>query len=211
MIHRIGYNKSSYKFDADSCGIFSAIHEQSADINRGVERAEAMSQGAGDQGMMFGYACNETDNYMPLSLDLSHLLLTELAVIRREASAMTYLRKGKVTSYLRPDSKSQVTIEYNERNEPVRVHTIVLSTQHDEFVTPADDSKEAQEAADRDDVTDDLQRCETGVVASCDRTTARTGTNLVRRPVDFIGESYRQIRYRRASRGYGIDGSQDYC
>ena len=140
VIHRIGYNKSSYKFDADSCGIFSAIHEQSADINRGVERAEAMSQGAGDQGMMFGYACNETDNYMPLSLDLSHLLLTELAVIRREASAMTYLRKGKVTSYLRPDSKSQVTIEYNERNEPVRVHTIVLSTQHDEFVTPADDS-----------------------------------------------------------------------
>ena len=100
--------------------------------------------------MMFGYACNETDNYMPLSLDLSHLLLTELAVIRREASAMTYLRKGKVTSYLRPDSKSQVTIEYNERNEPVRVHTIVLSTQHDEFVTPADDSKEAQEAADRE-------------------------------------------------------------
>lgn len=150
VIHRIGYNKSSYKFDADSCGIFSAIHEQSADINRGVERAEAMSQGAGDQGMMFGYACNETDNYMPLSLDLSHLLLTELAVIRREASAMTYLRKGKVTSYLRPDSKSQVTIEYNERNEPVRVHTIVLSTQHDEFVTPADDSKEAQEAADRE-------------------------------------------------------------
>ena len=126
VIHRIGYNKSSYKFDADSCGIFSAIHEQSADINRGVERAEAMSQGAGDQGMMFGYACNETDNYMPLSLDLSHLLLTELAVIRREASAMTYLRKGKVTSYLRPDSKSQVTIEYNERNEPVRVHTICL-------------------------------------------------------------------------------------
>ena len=100
--------------------------------------------------MIFGYACNETDNYMPLSLDLSHLLLTELAVIRREASAMTYLRKGKVTSYLRPDSKSQVTIEYNERNEPVRVHTIVLSTQHDEFVTPADDSKEAQEAADRE-------------------------------------------------------------
>ena len=102
VIHRIGYNKSSYKFNADSCGIFSAIHEQSADIDRGVERAEAMSQGAGDQGMMFGYACNETDNYMPLSLDLSHLLLTELAVIRREASAMTYLRKGKVTSVCVP-------------------------------------------------------------------------------------------------------------
>ena len=157
VIHRIGYNKSSYKFDADSCGIFSAIHEQSADINRGVERAEAMSQGAGDQGMMFGYACNETDNYMPLSLDLSHLLLTELAVIRREASAMTYLRKGKVTSYLRPDSKSQVTIEYNERNEPVRVHTIVLSTQHDEFILPGDgltekEAEERMQAAIREDV-----------------------------------------------------------
>ncbi|HJB71951.1 MAG TPA: methionine adenosyltransferase, partial [Candidatus Barnesiella merdigallinarum] len=150
VIHRIGYNKSSYKFDADSCGIFSAIHEQSADINRGVERADAMEQGAGDQGMMFGYACNETDNYMPLSLDLSHLLLIELAAIRREASAMTYLRKGRVTSYLRPDSKSQVTIEYNEKNEPVRVHTIVISTQHDEFVTPVDGSKEAQDAADRE-------------------------------------------------------------
>jgi len=206
VIHRIGYNKSSYKFDADSCGIFSAIHEQSADINRGVERAEAMSQGAGDQGMMFGYACNETDNYMPLSLDLSHLLLTELAVIRREASAMTYLRKGKVTSYLRPDSKSQVTIEYNERNEPVRVHTIVLSTQHDEFVTPADDSKEAQEAADREM----LQTIYNDVKQVLLPRVARTGTNLVRRPVDFISESYRQIRYRRASRGYGIDGSQDY-
>ncbi len=115
---------------------------------RGARRSD--ESGGGRSGMMFRYACNETDNYMPLSLDLSHLLLTELAVIRREASAMTYLRKGKVTSYLRPDSKSQVTIEYNERNEPVRVHTIVLSTQHDEFVTPADDSKEAQEAADRE-------------------------------------------------------------
>ncbi len=148
VIRRIGYDKSSYKFDADSCGVLSAIHEQSADINRGVERAEAMEQGAGDQGMMFGYACNETDNYMPLSLDLSHLLLTELATIRREASAMTYLRKGRVTSYLRPDSKSQVTIEYNEQNEPVRVHTIVLSTQHDEFIAPTDDSQAAQDIAD---------------------------------------------------------------
>ena len=150
VINRIGYNKSAYKFDGDSCGIFSAIHEQSADINRGVERKDPMEQGAGDQGMMFGYACNETDNYMPLSLELSHLLLVELAKIRRENQQMTYLRKGKEVSYLRPDSKSQVTIEYNDKNEPVRVHTIVLSTQHDEFITADDNTPEAQERADAD-------------------------------------------------------------
>lgn len=139
VINRIGYTKSEYKFDGDSCGVFSAIHEQSADINRGVEREDPMNQGAGDQGMMFGYACTETDNYMPLSLDLSHLLLTELAAIRRE---------GKTMNYLRPDSKSQVTIEYNENNEPVRIHTIVISTQHDEFITPSDNTEEAQKQAD---------------------------------------------------------------
>lgn len=150
VINRIGYNKSAYKFDGDSCGIFSAIHEQSADINRGVERKDPMEQGAGDQGMMFGYACNETDNYMPLSLELSHLLLIELAKIRREGKQMTYLRKGKEVSYLRPDSKSQVTIEYNEQNQPVRVHTIVISTQHDEFITANDNTLEAQERADAD-------------------------------------------------------------
>ncbi len=148
VINRIGYNKSAYKFDGDSCGILSAIHEQSADINRGVERENPMEQGAGDQGMMFGYACNETDNYMPLSLELSHLLLVELADIRREATVMTYLRKGKEVSYLRPDSKSQVTIEYDEQNRPVRIHTIVISTQHDEFVAPADETIEAQQQAD---------------------------------------------------------------
>ena len=150
VINRIGYNNSTYKFDGDSCGIFSAIHEQSADINRGVERKDPMEQGAGDQGMMFGYACNETDNYMPLSLELSHLLLVELAKIRREGQQMTYLRKGKEVSYLRPDSKSQVTIEYNDKNEPVRVHTIVISTQHDEFITADDNTPEAQERADAD-------------------------------------------------------------
>ena len=148
VINRIGYNKSAYKFDGDSCGVFSAIHEQSADINRGVERKDPMEQGAGDQGMMFGYACNETDNYMPLSLEISHILLLELAKIRREAEQMTYLRKGRVTSYLRPDSKSQVTIEYDEQNNPVRIHTIVISTQHDEFVCPEDDTVEAQDRAD---------------------------------------------------------------
>ena len=109
----------------------------------GVDR-----NGAGDQGMMFGYACNETDNYMPLSLEISHILLVELAKIRREAEQMTYLRKGRITSYLRPDSKSQVTIEYDENNKPVRIHTIVISTQHDEFITPEENTPEAQVRAD---------------------------------------------------------------
>ena len=125
VINRIGYTKSDYMFDGNSCGVLSAIHEQSADINRGVERADAMNQGAGDQGMMFGYASNETDNYMPLALDLAHQLLIELAAIRREGKEMTYLR---------PDSKSQVTMEYEEDGYPKRIHTIVISTQHDEFI-----------------------------------------------------------------------------
>ncbi len=124
VINRIGYTKGEYRFEGDSCGVLSAIHEQSADINRGVERADHMDQGAGDQGMMFGYACRETDNLMPLSLELSHILLIELAAIRRE---------GKVMTYLRPDAKSQVTIEYGDDKQPKRVHTIVVSTQHDEF------------------------------------------------------------------------------
>ena len=123
-INRIGYTKSEYRFDGDSCGVFSAIHEQSADINRGVDRENRENQGAGDQGMMFGYGTNETENYMPLSLDLAHRLMSVLAEIRREGKAMTYLR---------PDSKSQVTIEYNEKNQPVRIDTIVVSTQHDDF------------------------------------------------------------------------------
>jgi S-adenosylmethionine synthetase len=124
VINRIGYTKGEYRFEGDSCGVLSAIHEQSADINRGVDREDRMNQGAGDQGMMFGYACRETDDYMPIALELSHRLLMELAVIRRE---------GKVMTYLRPDAKSQVTIEYGENNLPKRVHTIVVSTQHDEF------------------------------------------------------------------------------
>ncbi len=124
VINQIGYTKAEYRFDGDSCGVFSAIHEQSPDINRGVDKADKMDQGAGDQGMMFGYANSETDNYMPLALDLSHRILVELAAIRREEKVMTYLR---------PDSKSQVTIEYNDDHTPKRVHTIVVSTQHDDF------------------------------------------------------------------------------
>ena len=123
-IKRIGYTKSEYQFDGDSCGILTAIHEQSADINRGVDREEAEQQGAGDQGMMFGYATNETENYMPVSLDLSHLIMSTLAEIRKEGKEMTYLR---------PDAKSQVTVEYSDDNVPQRIDTIVVSTQHDDF------------------------------------------------------------------------------
>ena len=123
-IRKIGYTNSDYQFEYNSCGVVALIHEQSHDINRGVERADPMEQGAGDQGMMFGYATNETDAFMPLPLELSHRLLIELAAIRRE---------GKVMTYLRPDSKSQVTIEYDDDDKPIRVHTIVISTQHDEF------------------------------------------------------------------------------
>ncbi|MBR2443214.1 MAG: methionine adenosyltransferase [Rikenellaceae bacterium] len=125
VINRIGYTKSDYQFDGNSCGILSAIHEQSSDINQGVVREKDEDQGAGDQGIMFGYAINETKEYMPATLILAHVILKELAVIRRE---------GKVMTYLRPDSKSQVTIEYGDDSKPIRVHTIVVSTQHDEFV-----------------------------------------------------------------------------
>ncbi len=124
VINRIGYTKGEYMFDGNSCGVLSAIHEQSDDINRGVDRASKEEQGAGDQGMMFGYATNETKNYMPLALDLSHLMLKELAALRRE---------GKDIPYLRPDAKSQVTIEYSDENVPQRIDAIVISTQHDDF------------------------------------------------------------------------------
>jgi len=140
VIDTIGYNKSEYQFDSVSCGIINVMHEQSADINRGVERKEKKQQGAGDQGMMFGYATNETDNYMPLALDLSHRLLRELAAIRREK---------KVMKYLRPDSKSQVTIEYDDNNKPKRVDTIVISTQHDEFINASNNSDSARDSADK--------------------------------------------------------------
>ena len=138
VINRIGYTKSEYQFDGNSCGVLSAIHEQSADINQGVVREAEEAQGAGDQGIMFGYACNETREYMPATLILSHVILKELAVIRRE---------GEVMTYLRPDAKSQVTIEYDERtHRPLRVHTIVVSTQHDEFIAAGGgvDEKQAE-------------------------------------------------------------------
>lgn len=138
-IKHIGYSKGEYQFDYNSCGILTAIHEQSDDIDRGVSREEEDQQGAGDQGMMFGYASNETDNYMPATLDLAHLIMQTLAQIRKEGKQMTYLR---------PDSKSQVTIEYGDNNEPLRIRTIVVSTQHDPFVVPENDTQEAQLKAD---------------------------------------------------------------
>ena len=139
VIERIGYTKGEYMFESNSCGVLSAIHEQSADINRGVERSDPKEQGAGDQGMMFGYATNETENYMPLPLDLAHRILRILADIRHEGKEMTYLR---------PDAKSQVTVEYSDEGVPQRIDTIVVSTQHDEFVKPVDDTEEAQLEAD---------------------------------------------------------------
>jgi S-adenosylmethionine synthetase len=140
VIRNIGYTKSEYMFEANSCGILSAIHEQSPDINQGVEKKDKKDQGAGDQGMMFGYASNETSDLMPLALDLSHRLLWELSQIRRE---------GKVMTYLRPDAKSQVTIEYSDDNKAVRVHTIVVSTQHDDFIKPINSSEAAKNAANK--------------------------------------------------------------
>lgn len=150
VIQGIGYNRSELKFEAESCGVFSALHEQSADINRGVDRKhEGADQGAGDQGMMFGYATDETPEYMPLPLWLSHGLLKELSAIRREGREMTYLR---------PDSKSQVTIEYDCHNHPVRVHTIVISTQHDEFILPDEHTTQAEaDAKMQQRITDDVR------------------------------------------------------
>jgi len=151
VIRDIGYTKAEYRFDCDSCGVISTIHEQSGDIRQGVDRESPEEQGAGDQGMMFGYACREMENFMPLSIELAHSLLQELAAIRRE---------GKQMKYLRPDSKSQVTIEYDDNNKPLRIHTIVISTQHDEFVQPSDGSHEAEKQAEREmqkRIHDDLQ------------------------------------------------------
>ena len=136
VINKIGYTKSEYMFDGNSCGVFSAIHEQSPDINQGVERTNEEDQGAGDQGMMFGYATNETENFMPLPLEISHLLLRELAALRKEGKEMTYLR---------PDSKSQVTIKYDDQNSPVKIDAIVVSTQHDDFDSEATMLKKIKE------------------------------------------------------------------
>jgi len=140
VIRNIGYTKAEYRFDCDSCGVISTIHEQSSDIRQGVVRENPEDQGAGDQGMMFGYACREMDNYMPISIELAHILLQELAAIRRECISMKYLR---------PDSKSQVTIEYDDDSKPVRIDTIVISTQHDEFILPENNSREAELEAEK--------------------------------------------------------------
>jgi len=160
VVSQIGYNHSSLKFDAEACGVLNALHEQSADIARGVDRDQEDDQGAGDQGMMFGYACNETPAYIPLTLYLSHLLLTELAELRRGGNAMTYTDKnGRIRTYLRPDAKSQVTVEYTPKGKPVKVTTIVVSTQHDDFIKP--DSNISQAEADsrmHKIITDDVRR-----------------------------------------------------
>ncbi len=152
VLSDIGYTRSEYKFEAESCGVISTIHEQSPDIFQGVVRGREEDQGAGDQGMMFGYASRETDEFMPLAIDMSHILLQELAAIRKEAVHMRYLR---------PDSKSQVTIEYDENNQPVRIDTVVLSTQHDEFVLPENTSAEARKKAEdamREQIEYDVQK-----------------------------------------------------
>ena len=149
-INNIGYTKAEYQFDGDSCGILTTIHEQSDDINRGVSRAEEANQGAGDQGMMFGYACNETENFMPVSLDLAHLIMRTLTDIRKE---------GRLMTYLRPDAKSQVTVQYSDAGIPERIDTIVVSTQHDDFIKPENDSQEARDKADKamlDRIHDDV-------------------------------------------------------
>ena len=152
VVRQIGYTKAEYRFDSESCGVISTIHEQSADINQGVEREKKEDQGAGDQGMMFGYACREMDNFMPLSSELAHILLQELAAIRRE---------GKQMKYLRPDSKSQVTVAYDDNGKPIHIDTIVVSTQHDEFILPKDKSARAEKAAEKamqDKIREDVQK-----------------------------------------------------
>ncbi len=152
VIRKTGYTKAEYRFDCDSCGIISTIHEQSGDIRQGVVREKPEDQGAGDQGMMFGYACREMDNYMPLTIDLAHLLLQELAAIRHE---------GKKMKYLRPDSKSQVTVEYDDNNKPLRIETIVISTQHDEFILPKNKTQASEKAAEKamqDAIKEDINK-----------------------------------------------------
>ncbi|MDD4602625.1 MAG: methionine adenosyltransferase [Bacteroidales bacterium] len=152
VIRDIGYTKAEYRFDSDSCGVISTIHEQSSDINQGVVREKKEDQGAGDQGMMFGYACREMDNFMPMSIELAHIFLQELAAIRRE---------GKQMKYLRPDSKSQVTIEYDDKGKPVRIDTIVISTQHDDFIQPKTKTLKAEKDAEKamqDKIREDVQK-----------------------------------------------------
>lgn len=140
VVRKIGYTKAEYQFDSKSCGVISTIHEQSRDIRQGVVREKSEEQGAGDQGMMFGYACKEMDNYMPLTIELAHRFLEELAAIRRE---------GKQMKYLRPDSKSQVTVEYDDNNQPIHIDTIVISTQHDEFILPKDNTSSSEKIAEK--------------------------------------------------------------
>ena len=185
-IARIGYTKSEYQFDAASCGVLSAIHEQSSDINQGVERQAPEDQGAGDQGMMFGYACSETDNHMPLALELSHRLLRELADIRKKGQEMTYLR---------PDSKSQVTIEYHDDGTPLRIEAIVLSTQHDEF----GDSDSCHAGSNR-------KGRRRGVDSACEGVDERARSGVVQRRPQASCEPHREVCDRRPHGDTGLTG-----
>ena len=191
VINRIGYTKQEYCFDGQSCAVISSIHEQSPDINRGVVRQSEDEQGAGDQGMMFGYACRETEEYMPLSLALSHVLLLELAVIRREGKQMTYLR---------PDAKSQVTLEYDDNHQPKRIHTIVVSTQHDEFDT--DDDRYA---------ICHPPRCGADTHTPSKGAFPRARAAAVRLQYCATREPHGQVRDWRSSRRHRPHRSQNYC
>lgn len=191
MINKAGYTKAEYQFDGNSCGILTAIHEQSDDINRGISNKDTDEQGAGDQGMMFGYATNETENYMPVSLDLAHLIMRTLSDIRREGKEMTYLR---------PDAKSQVTIEYTEDKKPLRIDTIVVSTQHDNF--DKDDKKMLDKI--KSDVINILMP---RVISQCGSKIQKLFNSNIKYLVNPTGE----IRYRRSAWGYRAYWTQNNC
>ena len=182
VIRKIGYTKAEYRFDSESCGVISTIHEQSSDINQGVVREKKEDQGAGDQGMMFGYATREMDNFMPFSSELAHILLQELAAIRRE---------GKQMKYLRPDSKSQVTIEYDDNGKPLRIDAIVISTQHDEFIQPKNNTAKAEmlaEKAMQDKIYADVQKI---LIPSVKKTLPARLQKLFKGDYKILCESYR--------------------
>ena len=187
VIRNIGYTKAEYRFDCDSCGVISTIHEQSSDIRQGVVREKPEEQGAGDQGMMFGYACREMDNLMPLTIELAHRLLHELAEIRRS---------GKQMKYLRPDSKSQVTVEYDDNNQPLRIDSIVISTQHDEFILPKGKSHASELAAEKamqEKITADVRKI---LIPRVMKLLPARIRKLIQQRFQALCKPYRKICYR---------------